>query len=316
MLSSNRQMLSKGLSTCKQFSSISGVLRTGRLKSLLGHTIFTLAFGGTALVATAVVEYELLKRQRSFVSGLNPQSSFYKKKMWMGPDTQEMKLWDRAGELFSSLVPTQKAFLVIITANIGVHIIWKRSLLNPKLFQKMLRGWALRSNSSPITLLTSTMSHSSTLHLFINMYCLWSFLPVMDGTFGPAKTVAIFLTGCVCSSYINVLYKIIRGIATPSLGASGGILAVITAITAVYPDRKLTFIVRVISFDASVGVLVLTAVSLFGVFYNRFLPMIDHMAHLAGIGYGFLWHKCIHSLYLTHARTVKSKWRQIRERRY
>ena len=322
MISWNKQILFNGLSILRfcrnqHYSYSTSVLRAGRLKWVLGHTVFTLAFTGTALVATAVAEYELFRKQRSFISGFNPQSRFYKKKMWMGPPAHdELKIRDRVEEWFSSLVPTQKAFLAIITFNIGIHLAWKRALHNKELYHKMLRWWALRNSSHPITLLTSTMSHSSTLHLFINMYCLWTFLPIMDGSFGAARTVAIFFTGCVCSSYVNVLYKMVRGIAIPSLGASGGILAVVTAITAVFPDRKLTFIIPIISFDASIGVLGLTAFSLFGLFYSKFLPTIDHMAHLAGIGYGYAWHKYIHNIYLAQARKVKSKWRQFRERKY
>ncbi|KAI6645774.1 Presenilins-associated rhomboid-like protein, mitochondrial-like [Oopsacas minuta] len=283
-------------------------------KLILGYTVFTTTFTGAALVVTAVGEYELVRRQRGFMN--NPMNS-YRRKMWLGPPGQEeFKLRERMGDWFRSLVPTQTAFLVIIAVNIGILLAWKRAVYNRELSNKMFKWFTLRNSSKPITLLTSTFSHSSALHLFINMYCLWTFLPTMDSSYGLIRTLAIFFTGCVCSSYVNVLYKLIRGSTIPSVGASGGILAVVTAMAEIFPDIRLTFIIPVVAFDASTGVIGITALSVCGIIFKKILPSIDHVAHLAGIAYGYVWHRYIHTFYVTHSKTVKSKWRQFRERKY
>ena len=311
---SSRHILFKGYSSIRSswrlHSNMSNTSKTWKL--ILGHTLFTAGFTGTALVVTAVVEYEMVRKQRNYFN----RSQFHKK-MWLGPPGQEeFMIRERVSEWMNSLLPTHKAFLVIIAVNVGIYLAWKRSLSSRQLNNQMIKWWTLRYNSSPLTLLTSTMSHNSSLHLFINMYCLWTFLSIMDSTYGPVKTVAIFLTGCVCSSYVNVLYKLTRGRINPSVGASGGILAVVTALTAVFPDTKLTFIIPIVSFDASTGVIGIAALSVCGLLYKKILPSIDHMAHLAGIAYGFVWHKCIHKFYATHSKSVKTKWREYRERKY
>ena len=316
------QMLRSGQIILKGYSSIRSswrlyssmnTSRTGKL--ILGHTLFTVGFTGTALGVTAVVEYELVRRQRRYFD--SSQFSSYRKKMWLGPPGQEdLMVRERVSEWMSSLLPTHKAFLAIIAVNVGILLAWKRSIYSRQLNKQMLKWWTLRNNSSPLTLLTSTMSHNSSLHLIVNMYCLWTFLSVMDSSYGPVRTVAIFFTGCVCSSYVNVLYKLTRGSVIPSVGASGGILAVVTALTAVFPDTRLTFIIPIVSFDASTGVIGIAALSVCGLFYRKILPSIDHMAHLAGIAYGFVWHRYIHKFYVTHSKSVKTKWRKYRERKY
>ena len=295
------------------YSKQRNVAGTGKI--LLGHGLFAVGFSGATLIVAAVAEYELARRERvAFYRGKD--WSIFKKKMWMGPPGQEEQFTEKMGSWIRSLSPLQKGFMFIIAVNAAVHLVWLRAGSSKPLSQTMYRLFTLRSNSSPVTLITSCFSHQSTLHLLMNMYCLWTFLPLLDRTYGPSCTTALFLTGCVFSSYINLVYKVFTMRGIPTLGASGGIIAAVVAITAAYPHTKLNIMfIPGLSFEASTLMIGFTGLSIVGVAYKRVLPFLDHVAHLGGIVYGYLYYRWIHSSYQAFAPRVKRQWRRFRERK-
>lgn len=68
-------------------------------------------------------------------------------------------------------------------------------------------------------MLLSTFSHSSFLHLAVNMYVLHSFSSMAVAALGKEQFMALYLTSGVVSSFASNLFKTVFGIQKPSLGA-------------------------------------------------------------------------------------------------
>lgn len=185
------------------------------------------------------------------------------------------------------------------------------------------------SATPALSMLLSVFSHHSPLHLAINMYVLHSFsgsliqmvgagdfltLLVGGGTFTFLRFTAC-LNGCsmklfigkrhihppplcvpflivtgVFASFFSLLRKAARRSPVPSLGASGGVCAVLGAFSMLYPQGRLCipFLVDVVphSFPARDAVWALVGLELVCAVFLASRSPIDHAAHLGGLLFG------------------------------
>lgn len=65
----------------------------------------------------------------------------------------------------------------------------------------------------------STFSHSSLIHLGVNMYVLYGFSTPAVQTLGKEQFVALYLTSGIMSSLLSHLHKVTFNIPSRSLGA-------------------------------------------------------------------------------------------------
>ena len=137
----------------------------------------------------------------------------------------------------------------------------------------------------------SAFSHRNFLHLFLNMYALWSFTPLALSIYGKEQFLAVYLSGATISSVFSMSYKNIRGIKIPSLGASGAILTILASVCYNWPESRvaIAFIDKLYphSFScksALIGLMIFDAVGLL----LRF-SLFDHAAHLSGVLFGLLY---------------------------
>ncbi len=131
-------------------------------------------------------------------------------------------------------------------------------------------------------------AHLNIIHFGINMYAYNSFAEVSQ-LIGPFWTLWIFTTGVVGGSFLSCVFRSLRGLKYASVGASGGVSALIAFVTFIIPDLQMgiVFLPRSCSFEAWKGMGVFTVISITGMISKRFLPIIDHAGHLGGILSGF-----------------------------
>lgn len=142
------------------------------------------------------------------------------------------------------------------------------------------------------TLLTSVFSHNMLLHLFINMFVLNSFGPVVVYTLGTARFLRFYLTAGIVASLGHTLVSayILGNPEIPALGASGAIAGMVLLFSLLYPKQKI-LLFAFIPMPAVVGALAFVALDVWGVVAQRGgggLP-IGHGAHLGGALAGFIY---------------------------
>lgn len=193
---------------------------------------------------------------------------------------------------FKTQTDAQKLVNGLILLNGLVFAAWQV----PAFSRYMTRYWAHDPLSGrSFTLLTSTFSHQSFLHFGFNMYALSGFLPnLMHGSgMGWEQTLALYLSAGVgaslCSHLITTaLWK--RGLrdSIPSIGASGGLWAILTAFAMVQPNAGVGLVfLPGLSFTMSElipGMILLDCVGLL-----RGWRSFDHAAHLGGALCGYMY---------------------------
>lgn len=142
-----------------------------------------------------------------------------------------------------------------------------------------LAGLLLKDNEAVLAgevwrLLTVALVHGSLLHLAFNVFILVSVGSLLERLAGARRQVGVFVAGTVAGSVLSVAF-----VAQPSVGASGGVLAVAAAVVAFGYRHRLLFpeAARNRLFRATVQLVALNVVLTF------VLPRVDWAAHVGGL---------------------------------
>jgi len=273
--------------------------------------VFAAAVTVTSFTGAAIWQYETFRQlarqhQRRFVPK-SGNSSFYSNFYGKAGDLRR-----RLNDWWNRLYPVQKLVCGIIGVNIAVLLAWRVPQLSTVMVTYFMASPMSVAKCWPMLL--STFSHFSLLHLFINMYVLWSFAPVVSANYGRENFLATYLTAGVVSSFVSYAYRLARGSMVPSLGASGAILALLGIVGTLYPDARLSIAIvdRIYphSFSADVGMRCLIALDVLGMLFSwRFF---DHAGHLGGMLFGIWYAKRGHQLARKHRDAVVQYWHKLR----
>ncbi len=196
--------------------------------------------------------------------------------------------------------------IIILTAIISVMAFRNQQLLDELLLwpQKM-KG----RTEQLYRLLTAGFVHADYTHLGFNMFTLYFFGEILAGRqsgIGPSYFLLLYLTGIIISC-IPSFIKHKNNPAYRSLGASGGVAAVVFAMIYLYPWEKIYI------FFIPVGIpCVLYAVLYLA--YTIYMSrsgkgIVNHDAHLWGSVYGLLFMVCIDPSHGTYFIQQISQWR-------
>lgn len=169
--------------------------------------------------------------------------------------------------------------------------------------------WHIPAAGPSYTLLTSMFGHAGLLHLGFNLYALINFgQPVARSNTiagsGSHLTAFYLSSGLIASLSQHVLSTwgspVQRVI--PSLGASGGIMAIISLFALSYPEAQIGIIFVPISVAASQGLAALLAFEMYGTFWRN-VGRLGHGAHLGGLVAGMAY---------VHFDGAENLWRPTR----
>uniref|UniRef100_A0A1I7TKJ7 rhomboid protease n=1 Tax=Caenorhabditis tropicalis TaxID=1561998 RepID=A0A1I7TKJ7_9PELO len=182
------------------------------------------------------------------------------------------------------LTTGEKNLAVLIGLNIMVYLLWKGKSWKPFMTRYFTNSYASKSLCSPMLL--SAFSHSSIIHLGLNMYVMSTFAPhIIEKFMGPEQFWSFYITAAVVSSFISLVDKAVMRSGIRALGASGAILAVLTYTCMHIPDARLSLIfVPNFDFSAKSAVYGIIAFDLLGLILR--FRLFDHAAHLGGSLFG------------------------------
>lgn len=138
-------------------------------------------------------------------------------------------------------------------------------------------------------LATYAFLHGGLLHLFINMFVLWMFGSAMERAWG-SRTFALYYGVCILGAGLVQLFVTSSGLTppAPSLGASGGVFAILLAFGMTFPNQIVVLLIPPIPMKAKYFVVLIGVLELvIGVTGTQ--QGVANFAHLAGMVFGLIF---------------------------
>lgn len=182
-----------------------------------------------------------------------------------------------------SLTEGQKVALSIAAVNLLVFGGWRMRQWTPL----MLRYFTSSPVTKPVYLpmLLSTFSHTSLMHLGVNMFVLFSFSESTVHVFGKEQFFALYLSSGVFASLGSLCFKVLTGVTQASVGASGAILGIIATHCLLFPSSQIQIIfLPFFAFSAASALKGVMALDFLGMLFRW--SFFDHAGHFAGALFG------------------------------
>jgi rhomboid family protein len=139
----------------------------------------------------------------------------------------------------------------------------------------------------PWQVLSYAFLHGSLTHLFFNMLGLWMFGSELERLWGERRYLAFLLAGVLAAAATQLIFTALIGSSTPTVGASGGLFALLLAFGMLFPNRVIMPLFPPIPMKARTFVIIFGALELvLGLWGDR--GGIAHFAHLGGMVGGYL----------------------------
>jgi len=147
--------------------------------------------------------------------------------------------------------------------------------------------WPLGSGLfQPWQVVTYAFLHGDMFHLFFNMLGLWMFGSELERLWGDRRYLQFLLAGVLAAAVTQLIFTWISRSPVPTVGASGGLFALLLAFGMLFPDRVIMPLFPPIPMKARTFVIVFGAIELVLGLSSR--GDVAHFAHLGGMVGGFL----------------------------
>ncbi|MDE2592652.1 MAG: rhomboid family intramembrane serine protease [Burkholderiales bacterium] len=139
----------------------------------------------------------------------------------------------------------------------------------------------------PWQLVTYAFLHGSIGHIFFNMMGLWMFGSELERIWGGRRYAHFMLASILSAAICQLLFNLVGGFGSPTVGASGGLFGLLLAFAMMFPNRTIMPLFPPIPMKAKVFVGIYGALELFlGVTGTQ--SGVAHFAHLGGMLGGWL----------------------------
>ncbi|CAD6189192.1 unnamed protein product [Caenorhabditis auriculariae] len=211
---------------------------------------------------------------------------------------------------FQKIGLTNNTVIALIGMNIGVFALWKVPALKTFMWRYFTNSFASKSLCVPM--LTSVFSHSSAIHLALNMYVATTFVGIVVEKFlGHEQFWSFFVAGGVFSSLTSLAHKAVTRNPIRALGASGAIIATLAYTCMRIPDAKLSIVfVPGFEFSAQSALWGMIAFDLAGLIFR--FRMFDHAAHLGGALFGIFYSTIGQDyIWIYYGELIEKQWTKI-----
>lgn len=195
------------------------------------------------------------------------------------------------------LMYRESAVFFITLLNAVIYLCWLASGASyfeaSFMSQNFLVSWNGLLAGRVWTLLTSAFSHISLIHIFLNMYVLNSFGPVLEKILGTKSFLKFYIVSGVISSLAHAVVStyFLHRPELQALGASGAISGLIIFFSLMFP-QQLILLFGIIPLPAIFAAMLFVALDLWGLVVQAEgggLP-IGHGAHLGGAFCGVIYY--------------------------
>jgi len=180
-------------------------------------------------------------------------------------------------------IPQATKFLLIICTAIFVV----ENLLGLRIIGVLFALWPVGTGRfMPWQVVSYAFLHGSMTHLFFNMLGLWMFGSELERVWGQKRYLQFLLAGVLAAALAQLLVTYLSGSYVPTVGASGGLFALLLAFGMLFPNRVIMPLFPPIPMKARTFVMVFGGLELlFGLTGGS---GVAHFAHLGGMVGGWL----------------------------
>jgi membrane associated rhomboid family serine protease len=192
------------------------------------------------------------------------------------PDTGRLQMFPpviRALLLINALV-----FLLGMMQSAQVQEILAYCALWPVSVSEAFRPWQF---------VTYLFLHAGLGHIFLNMLALWMFGMELENLWGSKRFLIYYLACGIGAGVMQSIVMAVTGSTSPTVGASGAIMGVMTAFGLIFPDRIIYFNFF-FPMKAKWAVLIFAGIDLFSGISSSPGDNVAHFAHLGGALVGFI----------------------------
>lgn len=202
-----------------------------------------------------------------------------------------------------SFPPFTRAIKVLLAINAGVFLLMLAlsAIHQNELASRIFDFLALRAHDVVTgriyELLTYGFVHAGFFHLFFNMLMLWMFGSMLETAWGSQRFYEFFLFGIVGAALGTVLLAYTLGSivhlspTTPTVGASGGIYAILMAAAMLFGDQEVFMFPLPFTIRLKYMVGILAFIALVGALGDA--GGTANVAHLSGLLFGYLYVKFV-----------------------
>jgi membrane associated rhomboid family serine protease len=201
------------------------------------------------------------------------------------------------GGMTLSLPPFTPMVKWLLGINTGVFLLMALlGAVAPGAVSFIIRAFALRptdvAHGALWQLVTYSFLHLGFWHWFGNMLALWMFGSAIEGMWHSRRFLELFTVGVVGAALFSVIISysgVLGGPGIATVGASGGVYAILIAFGMVLGDNEIMLIPFPFMIRAKYFIAILIVLTVF--FSLQDTGQTNNLAHLGGLFFGFLYVK-------------------------
>lgn len=147
--------------------------------------------------------------------------------------------------------------------------------------------WPLGMGFAPWQLISYGFLHGGLMHLFLNMFALYMFGPLIERAWGTRRFLAYYFVCMIGAGLVQLLVTYMMGAPRPTIGASGAMFGLLLAFGMMYPNERILLIFPPIPMKAKWFVIGYGALTLFFGMSGT-MAGVAHFAHLGGMLFGLV----------------------------
>ncbi len=155
-------------------------------------------------------------------------------------------------------------------------------------FTQLFALWPLGGGFLPWQPVSYAFLHGSIGHLFFNMLGLWMFGSELEQVWGRKRFIQFYAAGVLTAAAAQLLLSVLVGSPNPTVGASGGLFALLLGFGMLFPNRVIMPLFPPIPMKARTFVMVFGGIELVFGLMNPGGGGVAHFAHLGGLLGGWL----------------------------
>ena len=206
----------------------------------------------------------------------------------------------RSREMTLSLPPFTRAVTWLLAVNTAVFLLlelfsvtlpdvvrWVFDYLSLQPQQVVLHGWIWQ-------LITYSFIHAGFWHWFGNMIGIWMFGSAFEASWGTRRFMELYSFGVIGAALTTIALSFAHALGRPdsvTVGASGGVFAILIAFGVVFGENEILMIPFPISLKAKYFVAILIVVTL--AFAIQGGGNVAYVAHLGGLFFGYIYVKFV-----------------------
>jgi len=158
-------------------------------------------------------------------------------------------------------------------------------------------------------IVTYSFIHFTFWHWFGNMLGLWMFGASFESSWGRRRFLELFFAGVVGAALTTIIFAFAHILSTPAtvtIGASGGVFAILMAFGMVFGENEIMMIPFPFLIKAKYFVLILIVVTVAFAIGDR--GGVAYLAHLGGLLFGYLYVKFVPARGVSGRFSVSEWW--------